>query len=138
MAESDFTKTICKGLETFGCEIYPIIGGMLGKNGWPDRLVWSRYFSTFIEFKGPTTPIKTHQILVMRRLNRVRPGSAYLCIQARNCNDSSGVLLLPDGTHKGKYRDGTEVLRFETAEKLYEFLKKEGLHTSSSVLESNS
>ena len=52
LTETQYTRALCRELEKCGCMCYPLIGGTLGKAGWPDRLIWHKHFAVLIEFKN--------------------------------------------------------------------------------------
>lgn len=51
MSESEHTAEFCKRLTEVGALVIPIVGGMYGKRGAPDRLIISKQWQGLIEFK---------------------------------------------------------------------------------------
>lgn len=93
MKESDFTKAMCKGLEEFGCIVYPIVAQAFGLAGWPDRLVVCPPpvdKIVLLEFKGVATKLAPRQRLIMERINRC---SAQTCFVVRQHGNTGGTLL---------------------------------------------
>lgn len=94
--ESRFTAWVTRVMKEHGAKILVIMGGGRGmESGWPDRLVWSRQWRGLLEFKGTKTKVKPEQTLVMRQLNQIKPGSAYVI---RDPDDGSDEVLVQDET----------------------------------------
>jgi len=62
VSESKHTAEFCKRLEQAGALVTPIVGGMRGKRGAPDRLIIAKQWQGLIEFKygdnGKMSPLQ--------------------------------------------------------------------------------
>lgn len=52
-SESELTRLWCAKLEACGASVLPVVAGMRGRSGWPDRFIASAGVGVWIEFKGP-------------------------------------------------------------------------------------
>jgi hypothetical protein len=76
--ESENTRKLCEEVEAMGGMYLPIHAGKYGATGWPDRHITTKIWTGFIEFKNDDTKTKTPQRLINRRLNAIKPCSAYV------------------------------------------------------------
>ena len=100
LSESELTKEFTDRINTQSfSEIIPIVGGVYGKNGSPDRLLINKYWCGLIEFKklhaGKMSPLQKYTI---EQLNRVSIGSAF-CVFLGECGSASCLWFNP---HCGK------------------------------------
>ena len=56
----------------------PYVGSDMQPAGYPDRIVVSKFWRGFIEFKGPTTRIEPLQKERLQDLNLNQPGCAWI------------------------------------------------------------
>lgn len=67
-SESELTRQWCAKLEACRASVLPVVAGMRGKSGWPDRFIAYGGVGIWIEFKGPNGKLSALQRLVIARL----------------------------------------------------------------------
>lgn len=92
MAETEWTKHVCSVLEKLGAEWFPIVGGLRGRNGLPDRVFVCNFGNVLCEFKGPVTVVKPHQFALMARFTR-RNCDVYFYREIKGDSERAGVLF---------------------------------------------
>ncbi len=80
MTETQWTSKICKGLKRF-FDVVALVGSLRQRPGLPDRMLVGHGSVIFVEFKGPNTPIKKHQEILLRQWSTERRVLAFLARQ---------------------------------------------------------
>lgn len=96
MSESSETRLLCQALARFNCTTAAITGSQFMRN-WPDRYVHHSRWAGWIEFKIGCRKCTPAQKEIIKKLNRSRPGSAFVCRHTGSCTgrieDQDGNLL---------------------------------------------
>lgn len=93
MNESKWTREICGELHRNNAMVHAIVGTMMQAAGWPDRYVAHTLWQGYLEFKGEKTELKKHQAIILRELNKRRPGLAYVVRYPNRIEDYNGNLV---------------------------------------------
>lgn len=110
--ESKWTAKVVKEAREIGTLVFAIVGSEMQEPGWPDRHFTHRRWSGFLEFKGKVTRVKPKQAIIIRELNRRKPGSAYIVRWPGLVQDHDGNTL---GEFDGTGRDLIDLLEMLNA-----------------------
>ncbi len=64
--EIKFTREVCKGWRARGAYVFAVVGGERQISGLPDRVLWFRGKTIWVEFKGPNGTLRTNQRLIIK------------------------------------------------------------------------
>lgn len=98
MTESEWTRKMCKQMETMGAFVTALVGGRMQQSGLPDRLVIWKGVTIFIEFKSERGKLSALQSAIHRQMIS-RGGHVYV---ARMPGIVEGV---------GEFKTGQELLQ---------------------------
>ncbi len=73
------TRKLCKKLVDSGAIVVPYVGSQRQPNGYPDRIIWSKHWNGWVEFKDVTTRLASEQKYRIDHLNMRCKGSAVVC-----------------------------------------------------------
>jgi len=79
MNESDYTAKLSAALKQCDAVVIPLVAGMRGISGMPDRFICHRIWAGFLECKGEHTKITSLQVYLHAMLNEQQPGICYVC-----------------------------------------------------------
>ena len=102
-SESDFRKWLVPGLEAVNADVTRNVASVVSRPGLPDLTIVHKWWIGFIEVKGEKTALRKAQQLVMRGMNKRRPGSAYI-IRA------PGIIESEEGKILGHFTSCRELL----------------------------
>jgi len=66
--ETEWTREICKDMESLGVLVLVYSGNAYGTAGIPDREFVGSLYNAKVEFKGPATPVEGHQAMLNSQL----------------------------------------------------------------------
>ena len=100
--EGEWTRDVCEQMTRCNAMILPNVAGRMVAPGWPDRLVWHRYWSGLLEFKGKRTRVEPHQKIKLRELRERQPGCVFVVRYPDRIEDENGSLIANfDGSGHG-------------------------------------
>ena len=98
MTESEWTRKICKQMETLGALVIAIVGSRMQQSGLPDRMVIWKGVVIFIEFKSEKGKLSALQTAIHKQMTS-RGAHVYV---ARMPGIVEGV---------GEFKTGQELLQ---------------------------
>lgn len=93
MSEKEFTARLTRGLRDCNAVVCVIHQTRYSTPGTPDRYVVHRRWHGMLEFKDDDTKLRPDQRVVIREMNRRRPGSALVVRAPGVVEDEAGGRL---------------------------------------------
>lgn len=94
MAETKWTRCVCKELVRLNAQVVAIVGGNpKQQRGIPDRYINHTRWRGWLEFKGPKTKIDPLQARFIAGHNARSPGTAFIVREPNRLEDHNGNLL---------------------------------------------
>lgn len=111
MHESILTRLWCRKLEAAGASVLPVIGGMMGRSGWPDRYIAYCGGAVWLEFKVYNGKLSPEQRAVIAHLNGNK-ARAYVARFSGNTVDATIAIEDADGRMIVPIIDTRDLLQF--------------------------